>query len=195
VAVAVGTGLGVEALGVATGLPFGRYAYTGSLPPQIAGVPWVIPLAWAMMAYPSLVAARRITLRPLPGVALAAAGLVTWDLFLDPQMVAAGHWVWQAGGPTLNGIPLVNYAGWTVTALAMCGLLWALLPPRPGPRVDDRVPLGLFLWTYVGSVVAHAVYLGLPGSALTGGIGMGVVVAVLLVALRRPPPVAPVASR
>lgn len=187
VGVAAGTGLVVEAVGVATGVPFGRYAYTGSLLPQVAGVPWVIPLAWAMMAYPCLVAARRITLRPVPGVLLAAAGLVTWDLFLDPQMVAAGHWVWEGGGPALNGIPLTNHAGWAVTAVVMCGCLWALLPPDSRP-VDDRVPLGLFLWTYLGSVVAHAVYLDLPSSAVAGGIGMGVVVAILLRALQRPPP-------
>ena len=46
------------------------------------------------------------------GVALAA-----WDLFLDPQMVDAGHWTWahpDPGLPLVPGVPLTNYAGWLV---------------------------------------------------------------------------------
>ena len=37
-----------------------------------------------------------------------------WDLFLDPQMVAAGHWTWLDPDPALPGVPgvpLTNYAG------------------------------------------------------------------------------------
>src|SRR2546425_880014 len=38
-AVAAGVGLAVEALGVHTGFPFGRYAYTSTLGVRVAGVP------------------------------------------------------------------------------------------------------------------------------------------------------------
>jgi hypothetical protein len=33
--------------------------------------------------------------------------------------------------------------------------------------------LALWLWTYASSVLAHAVFLGLPASALWGGAGWG----------------------
>ena len=50
VAVTTVGGLLVEAVGVATGVPFGRYEYTGTLGPQLLGVPLVVPLAWSWMA-------------------------------------------------------------------------------------------------------------------------------------------------
>lgn len=185
VLVTAGGGLLVESVGVALDVPFGAYRYTDTLRPQVLGVPWVIPLAWTMVAYPALLVALRVTRAPVAGTLLAAAALATWDLFLDPQMVDAGHWVWEGGGPALLGIPLTNYLGWAVTAVMVMALLRALLPPEPA-TTDDRVPIALYLWTYCGSVLAHAVFLDLPGSALVGGVGMGVVVALYLRTARRP---------
>jgi putative membrane protein len=41
----------VEHIGVTTGMPFGRYRYTGVLQPQLLGiVPLAIPCAWLMVA-------------------------------------------------------------------------------------------------------------------------------------------------
>ena len=59
----------------------------------MAGVPLIVPLAWTMMAYPALLVGRRIGAPVLAG----AAALASWDLFLDPQMVAAGHWHFTGG--------------------------------------------------------------------------------------------------
>src|SRR5690349_13456769 len=39
----------VEFVGHTTGFPFGAYAYTDRLQPQVGGVPLLIPLAWLMM--------------------------------------------------------------------------------------------------------------------------------------------------
>jgi uncharacterized membrane protein len=182
VAVTAGGGLAVEALGHATGVPFGSYAYQDTLPPKLLGVPWVIPLAWTMMAYPALVVARRITSGRVAGPVAAAAALAAWDLYLDPQMVAAGHWTWEPSGWALLGIPLTNYAGWFAAALLMMAVLWTRVGDRPA---DDRLPTALYLWTWAGSLVAHALFLGLPWSALVGGVGMGAVVAAFVLALRR----------
>lgn len=55
-----GIGLAVEVLGTRTGVPFGSYAYAHRLGPELFGVPLVIALAWAMMSYPCLLAARRL---------------------------------------------------------------------------------------------------------------------------------------
>ena len=179
VAVGVGAGLLVEAVGHTTGVPFGDYAYTDALQPQVLGVPWIIPLAWTMMLYPALTVALRLigAGRPLLGPLVAGAALTAWDLFLDPQMVAAGYWTWAPSGAALHGIPWSNYAGWLLVASAMAALLWPEL--RRLDDADDRLPLALYVWTWVGSVVAHAVYLDLRPSALSGGIGMGAVVLAL----------------
>ena len=183
-AVTAGGGLVVEAIGVATGVPFGAYAYNQTLGPAVLGVPIVIPLAWTMMGYPALVVARRITCDPRLGPFVAGAALAAWDLFLDPQMVAAGHWSWgETPGPDIAGVPVVNFLGWFAVATLMMAVLWARTPPAAAS--SETVPVALYLWTYGSSVLAHAVYLGLPASALLGGAGMGVIVVSLAVSTWR----------
>ncbi|PZG08334.1 carotenoid biosynthesis protein [Micromonospora craterilacus] len=220
VAVVTGGGFAIEALGVATGFPFGSYDYSGQLGPKLAGVPLVIPLAWTWMAWPAWLVATRLTTGPsirTPGtdhngllgggsaarppagtaawwrwpgrIALATVGLAAWDLFLDPQMVAEGHWVWRQATPALPGlpdIPVSNYLGWLLFAV----LVMAALRPLAGPAVAvtdarDHPMYALYLWTYGSSVLAHAVFLDLPASALWGATGMGVVAVPLAVTLLR----------
>jgi uncharacterized membrane protein len=184
VAVTAGGGLLVEVLGVNLGLPFGAYAYTGRLGVEVAGVPLVIPLAWTMMGYPALLVGRRISGHRVLGPVAAGLALATWDLFLDPQMVDAGLWVWLGGGPTLLGIPLSNFAGWVLTAVVMMALLWPAVADE-ARRPGDPIMYALYLWVYASSVMAHAVFFGLPGSALVGGLGMGAVVVAFAASVRR----------
>jgi uncharacterized membrane protein len=215
VAVATGGGFAIEAIGVATGVPFGSYDYSGELGPKLAGVPLIIPLAWTWMAWPAWLAAVRLTggaaapagSGPLTGggstaggrgatagrwvgrIALAAVGLAAWDLFLDPQMVAEGYWVWRDAAPALpglTGIPVSNYLGWLLFAV----LLMSALRPLAGgsaERTDrrDHPMVALYLWTYFSSILAHAVFLDLPASALWGAAGMGVTAVPLAVTLLR----------
>ena len=134
-AVAGGGGLLVEAVGVRTGVPFGGYAYTGGLGAELLGVPVLVPLAWTMMAWPALVVGRAVA-RRLPVALVGGVALAAWDLFLDPQMVDAGHWTWAHPAPALPlvpGVPLTNYAGWLLVAVVMVGALHRLLPPHRGP--------------------------------------------------------------
>ena len=192
VAVATGGGLAVEAVGVATGFPFGTYDYSGQLGPKLLGVPLIIPLAWTWMAWPAWLAAVRLTGRRAARIAVAGVGLAAWDLFLDPQMVAEGYWSWQAPTPALPGvpgIPIGNYLGWLGFALVLMAVL-SVAAGAPAARTagaDDLPMLALWLWTYASSVLAHAVFLDLPGSALWGGAVMGAVVLPLVVRLARSP--------
>lgn len=184
--VLVGGGLAVEVLGVATGVPFGNYAYSRRLGPMVAEVPVVIPLAWAMLGYPALVVARRTTRRPLAGIAVGAVALASWDLFLDPQMVAEGYWTWAGEGPHLIGtIPVTNYLGWLAVAAVMMAALWPVTTRAGWARArTDRVPVALYVWTWAGSTLAHAAFFGLGRSAVYGGVAMGAVVLALAVRAR-----------
>ncbi|MDQ1674441.1 MAG: hypothetical protein QOC98_3003 [Frankiaceae bacterium] len=186
-AVTAGVGFVAEAVGVATGLPFGDYAYAGTLGPRLLGVPLVIPLAWTMMAYPARVVGRVCAGGAAGRVVVGAVALASWDVFLDPQMTDAGHWRFTAdNGPTLTGIPLVNYAGWLLVAVLLMSALELLLPAepdRPTPAAD-AVPLGLYLWTYASSLLANLAFFHRPDVALTGGLVMGVPVALLVWSLR-----------
>ena len=180
VATATFGGFVVEAVGVATGFPFGTYDYSGQLGPKLLGVPLIIPLAWTWMAWPAWLAALRLARGRVARIALAAAGLAAWDLFLDPQMVAEGYWRWRSATPALPGVPgvpLGNYLGWLGFAL----VLMAVLSTAAGravqtPEPSDAPIIALWLWTYASSVLAHAVFLGLPASAAWGGALMGAVV-------------------
>jgi uncharacterized membrane protein len=189
VATATVGGFAVEAVGVATGFPFGTYDYSGQLGPKLLGVPLIIPLAWTWMAWPAWLAAIRLARGAAARIALAAAGLAAWDLFLDPQMVAEGYWRWQSPTPALPGvpgIPLGNYLGWLGFAVVLMTVLAVTAGPAAavaGPA--DTPMIVLWFWTYASSVLAHAVFLGLPSSAAWGGVLMGAVVLPLAVRLRR----------
>ncbi|HVN11915.1 MAG TPA: carotenoid biosynthesis protein [Kineosporiaceae bacterium] len=194
---AAGLGLAAEAVGVATGWPFGRYAYTDTLGPRVLGVPLVVPLAWTMMAYPALVAARRLVpgvgwsgLRRAATVALVGGvTLAAWDLFLDPQMVAAGHWVWADPSPSLPGVPTVplgNTAGWLLVGIVMTALLDRLLDRRAAiPVAAELLPAALLAWTWLGSMLANLAFFGHPQVAALGGVTTALVVVPYLVGVGR----------
>jgi len=213
-AVAGGLGLAAETIGVHTGFPFGAYAYADTLGPRLAGVPLLVPLAWTMLAYPCLLLGRRLARRLAERFeqdhrrALTAVtggiGLAGWDLFLDPQMVAQGHWSWAHPMPALPGVPgvpLTNYAGWLLVSVLMIAALDLALPQLPGdlaqthtsrpPLLQDHrgsggelIPAAVLAWTWCGSAVGNLVFFGRPWVALYGGLVMGLVVLPYLLLVR-----------
>jgi putative membrane protein len=182
-----------ESVGLATGFPYGEYTYSDDLGPTLLGVPFLVPLAWLMMAWPSWLLAHRLTRggRRAARVGVAAAVFAAWDVVLDPQMVQAGYWTWAHPQPSLPGIetvPLTNLAGWLLAGLVLMTLLdllvarTALEPPRTG----DGAPLLVLGWMTLGGAVAHAGWLGLPGSAAWGVLLAVPVLVALAVQTRRP---------
>jgi uncharacterized membrane protein len=172
--ITVGGGLAVEALGIHAGVPFGDYVYTGTLSSTVLGVPWVVPLAWAMFAYPSLVLARRVSRSALLVPLIAAFTMAAWDLFLDPMMTAEGYWRFTHASPVLShvpNVPVVNYVGWFLTALVMM----VLLDQLPRRAVPEGQPALLFFWTYFSCVAANLTFFHRPWVAVYGGIAMGLV--------------------
>jgi uncharacterized membrane protein len=188
-----------EALGVATGFPFGHYSYAHSLGPLLAGVPLLVPLAWLMMAYPCLLMARALTTKYLAAsrnwartaavAALSGGALAAWDIFLDPQMVAAGHWTWSHPSPGLPGIddvPLTNLGGWLLVAVLLMAVLDLALPDKaePAGRLQLVAPATLLGWTWAGGVVGNAGFFDRPWVALWGGVLLGSFVAPYLGTVR-----------
>jgi putative membrane protein len=184
-AIVGGLGWLAEGVGVATGFPFGTYSYAATLGPQLVGVPVLVPLAWFMLGYPAYLAGQALGGRRWGWLA-GAWTLAAWDLFLDPQMVAAGHWTWAEPTPALPGvpgIPLTNYAGWLLTATAMMLALTALgratgrdREPAPGLLPHDLLPAAVLLWTYASQVMANLVFFGRPAVAGWGAVAMGLTV-------------------
>jgi len=123
-----------EFIGSSTGIPFGAYTYTDILQPQIAHVPLIIPIAWFMMLPPSWVIAQTLMndvkkhtiTYSLLFAGISGLAITAWDLFLDPQMVDWGFWIWD--NPVgYFGIPWTNYLGWILTAFIVT---WVIRPHR-----------------------------------------------------------------
>ena len=156
--ISMGIGLIAEILGTNTSFPFGVYTYGPRLGPALLGVPLLIPMAWAMMSYPALLAARRLAQGLLSAPLVGALALASWDLFLDPQMVSEGHWTWTDTGPQLPGIPgvpLQNFIGWFFVSLLIMLALDRLPRRRTDGAAGDGVPALLYLWTYYSSVLLN----------------------------------------
>lgn len=161
----------VEWLGSTTGFPFGVYRYTDALQPQMLGVPALIPLAWLMMLPAAwAVAAALVAPRERALFALAAAAAFTaWDLYLDPQMVARGLWVWAEPGGYF-GIPWTNFLGWLVAAFVVTYVC--------APRDLPARPLAVvYTLTWLLQAIGLGLFWGQPGPALGGFLAMGAFVA------------------
>ncbi|MYJ79262.1 MAG: carotenoid biosynthesis protein [Caldilineaceae bacterium SB0670_bin_27] len=174
-----------EFIGHNTGLPFGKYAYTQALQPQIGNVPVQVPVAWLMMLPPAWAVGRLICqgfcradfsyARTHKAASSFVSGLAfaAWDLFLDPQMVKWNLWRWESPG-VYFGIPVINFIGWTIVATVVIFGLSSLAPSK-------ALPLEALLLVYTTVWLLNSVGLGLyfelPGAAAAGFLGMGLVVA------------------
>ena len=186
-----------ESVGVATGWIYGPYHYTEQLGPRFLGlVPYLIPLAWFMISYPSLVIAEGIigyrsaeyTWRSLRVAALAAVVMTAWDLVLDPIMVKMGHWVWEVEGAYF-GVPPHNYLGWLVTTFSIF-ILYTWATGRQAHNVQgasDQSFLMLASGSYASTVAGNtlaALQMGLVGPALIGLFAAGAFAVLSLFNLR-----------
>jgi len=174
-----------EFVGLNTGLPFGNYAYTEALQPQIGSVPVQVPVAWLMMIPPAWAVGRLICSgicradysheRIHIGASSLASGLAftAWDLFLDPQMVEWNLWRWESPGIDF-GIPIINILGWTLVATVVIFGLSSLAPSKALP-VEALLLVYTTVWLL--NSVGLGLYLELPGAAAAGFLGMGLFVA------------------
>jgi uncharacterized membrane protein len=191
---------GAEIVGVGTRFPFGDYSYSRRLGPLLAGVPLLVPLAWLMMAYPCLLLARLLVGQLADNRwqhttfvtgAVAGAALAAWDVFLDPQMVAAGNWTWRhphPGLPGVSSVPLTNLGGWLLSAVLIMTTAEAVLSRDADERASRPpaavVPALLLGWTWAGSVVGNAAFFGRPAVAVWGGLLLGAFVVPYLLLVR-----------
>ena len=109
----------IEAVGLATGWPYGDFAYEVALGPMLGGE---LPLGLPVFFLPLVLNSYLLCLLLLgeragnPAVRLGTvvAAVLAVDLVLDPAAVALGFWSY--GGGVYYGVPLSNYAGWVLSA-------------------------------------------------------------------------------
>jgi len=170
----------VEVVGSTTGFPFGSYAYTDRLVPQLFDVPVLVSFAWTgitLVVHAALCDVRRgsAVRDRIVQIAVMSCAITAWDAFLDPQMVAEGYWVWEPASPSYRGIPLVNYLGWLFTAgitssIALFGCA--------APRRTTHLPRIVYTTLAVLSTIGFLVFFDDVVVAMVGGVVMGIFVVV-----------------
>jgi bisanhydrobacterioruberin hydratase len=188
-----------EQAGVTTGVPFGRYHYTGALQPQLLGtVPLAIPCAWLMVATGAWKLATTDDRPPttdhrlLPtaigrrwSVIVAATLVLLLDLQIETVATKINqYWIWRDGG-TYYGVPTTNFVAWWLIGLAMA-LLVATVLPRAGDRETEsdaarrasRVARRLPAYLYLLSTLMFAIVNLAHGYTVAGLVGVIVLLAV-----------------
>lgn len=175
-------GFAIEAIGQATSWPFGNYSYSPTLGPALLKVPIIVPMAWLMMSYPVLLVARKTA--PNWVFVYGGFGLMAWDLFLDPQMVAAGRWSWNFKGahiPFESSIPLSNAVGWLFSGMILMAILNKALPLERRKKLQRTKHVDFFLaWILFSGIIGNLFFFNSPGVALVGGVAFGIFLAPFL---------------
>lgn len=159
-AVAALLGYGFEYLFINTGW-VGHYVYTADLSPFLGPIPAFIPLLWASLGYFCLLASDNI--------AVSALLMVILDLGFDPRF-AVTLWRWVPPGQYF-GVPVANFVGWFVTALAIFAVFY--LVSRRKQSSSTQAIWFYFLFGLVNSAIPDLV----PGLYEAGAISAAVLVA------------------
>lgn len=196
-------GFAVEYVGVNSGFPFGRYAYTAVLQPQIAGVPLAICCAWVMAAPSSYEIARLIApARWEQSVTPALTATLVLLLDLQIETVAAyinNYWIWLDRGP-YYGVPTANFVAWWLVGLVMALVMTQLvgsqqstvdsqqpatsIPPRPPCSMCARLTPYLPHLLYLMSTLMFSAVNLAHGYLLAGLIGLVVLVGAAALTIR-----------
>lgn len=159
----------VEHLGATTGFPFGSYAYTTVLQPQIIGiVPLAIPFAWVLVIASSMGATNLVVnsegtpFAPLDGlsrVLTTASFALLLDITIEPFAVHINHyWLWDYRGGYYD-IPASNFISWWVLSFIFAWVLrYATRTQRvhqPTPAVMPWLPLLLYMLNLTLFVIAN----------------------------------------
>jgi len=152
----------IEAIGIATGWPYGAFAYLVDLGPMVAGVPLGLPVFFLPLVVNSYLLVRLLLghraghrILRLPATILAVLAM---DVVLDPGAVALGFWTYFDPG-AFYGVPLSNYLGWVLSAtVAVVVLDWGFRESALDRRLDsceyllDDLVSFVLLWGAINAV-------------------------------------------
>lgn len=112
-------GLGIEVVGVQSGLIFGEYEYGQVLGWKVWGTPLMIGVNWAMLVYATGVSVNAIfsNWNWLEKALAGALLMLTLDYFIEPVAIYYGMWSWGGGE-----IPIQNYVAWFVISLVLLAI-------------------------------------------------------------------------
>jgi len=141
-------GMGVEIVGVKTGLLFGAYQYGENLGPKLFGVPALIGINWVVLTFLTATICKRFIrhqwLAPICGAVL----MVALDFFIEPVAPVFDFWHWDAGRA-----PLRNFVDWFLVSL-----LLQVLAKKDLPEGKHPLPIHHFASQVVFFAFFYAIY-------------------------------------
>ena len=138
----------VEAIGVNTGFPFGRYHYTDILFLHLpGGVPLAVMFAWLLIVFGAYAWARSETHHLTMRTALFGALLATLlDMSIEPVAAHVVHyWEWSSPGPSgYYGVPFANFVAWFLVTFVLLLLAARYLRKKVAPDTSRVTRLATF---------------------------------------------------
>ena len=125
-------GVGVEMIGINTGILFGDYTYGNVLGYKVKNVPLLIGVNWFIIIYCCGISINTLLMKAINRIAAdtgknpmaikalsviidGATLAVFFDWLLEPVAVKLGYWDWNGDGE----IPMFNYICWFVVSLLL----------------------------------------------------------------------------
>lgn len=127
-------GFSVEALGVATGILFGSYAYGSPFGFKLFDTPVMIGVNWLFLALSSYGIVQYFTKNKLLLVLVPPFLMVGLDFLVEPVAMKLGFWGWEN-----DLIPLQNYMMWFVTSLVIHGIIRCF-----SPSIHAKISFAIF---------------------------------------------------
>jgi putative membrane protein len=101
--------LGIEILGVNTGMFFGDYTYQIGLGPKFFGTPIIIGINWILVTYCSLCFCEKFVSNKIALILSSSAMVLVYDYVLEKVAPLIKMWYWKH-----DTVPVKNYISWLV---------------------------------------------------------------------------------
>ena len=123
-------GFSVEALGVQTGMLFGRYSYGNLFGFKIFETPVLIGVNWLFLSLSTYGIVQYFTNRWFLLVLIPPLLMTGLDFIVEPVAMKLGFWTWEN-----DTIPVQNYVMWLATSIFIHGLIY-LFRPKIQPKIS-----------------------------------------------------------
>jgi putative membrane protein len=141
-------GMGVEIVGVNTGLLFGNYHYGKNLGLKLFGVPLLIGINWVVLTFLTATICKRFIGRKWLALICGAMLMVALDFFIEPVAPVFDFWHWNEGHA-----PFRNFVDWFVVSLILQAIVQKDLSEGKNP-----LPMHHFASQAVFFAFFYAVY-------------------------------------
>jgi len=146
----------LENIAVATGIPYGKFAYRSFIGQNIGLVPWTVGFAWTPILFGAMSLTRKYLTSSSYAVSIivTAALMTAFDLVLDPGSVSLGFWVWE-NSVGFYGVPWSNFLGWMLSSTCAAAVVYLFLKVKNiesatiSPLTHSSFILMLIFWTAV----------------------------------------------